>query len=120
MCRALKDLEIPQPSTISEAGTLRSERCSIDVLKIDRSLLVNSESGQRSKIIFEGIIEMSNRLDVSVIVEGVETIRQETMLRSYGSHLVIQGCLFEAGYPRSLQRNSMPALLPVEEEPKTV
>lgn len=125
MCRALKDLGFR--ITIDDFGSGYSslgalQHLPIDVLKIDRSLLVNSESGQRSKIIFEGIIEMSNRLDVSVIVEGVETIRQETMLRSYGSHLVIQGYLYSRPVTRAASEAQLDAgaLLPVEEEPKTV
>lgn len=104
MCRRLKELGFQIAiddfgSGYSSLGAL--QHLPIDVLKIDRSLLVNSENGQRSKIIFEGIIEMSNRLDVSVIVEGVETSRQESMLEAYGANLIIQGYLYSKPVARA-------------------
>lgn len=54
----------------------------IDVLKIDRSFIVDMENNDKSKYIVENIIELSHKLDISVVAEGVEEEKQVNYLRS--------------------------------------
>lgn len=54
----------------------------IDVLKIDRSFIVDMENNEKSKYIVENIIELSHKLDILVVAEGVEEEKQVNYLRS--------------------------------------
>lgn len=54
----------------------------IDVLKIDRSFVVDMGINEKSKYIVENIIELSHKLDISVVAEGVEEEEQVNYLRS--------------------------------------
>lgn len=60
----------------------------VDVLKIDmRFLEINEEAEEQKGIgILESIINMARLMGIPVIVEGVETFRQENLLRSMGCH----------------------------------
>ena len=62
-----------------------------DVLKIDMSLLHETENKQRSRIILASIINMADSLGMDVVTEGVET---ETQLRS----LLEMGCHHFQGF----------------------
>ena len=53
-----------------------------DTLKLDQSLIQTLVSQQRSRIILRNIIQMCRDLDIEMIAEGVETSRQEEILRS--------------------------------------
>ena len=63
----------------------------LDELKIDRSFVNDISSNKNDVIIIEMIIEISKKLGMEVIAEGVETIEQETFLRE-------AGCLLYQGY----------------------
>ncbi len=53
-----------------------------DVLKIDKEFIKETENSVRSENILATVIDMSNRLDMNVITEGVETKEQlERMVR---------------------------------------
>lgn len=67
-----------------------------DSVKIDRSLLVAADNG--NKTILESAISLVKRLGVSVVVEGVETIEQLTLIRELGADSV-QGFLFSKPVP---------------------
>lgn len=45
----------------------------IDVLKIDRGFLKETTNSKKQQAIFEAIAQMANKLDIEVVVEGVET-----------------------------------------------
>ena len=51
----------------------------IDVVKIDRDILIRAES-DRGKSLFTGIIALAHSLNVSVICEGVENVEQNTFV----------------------------------------
>lgn len=55
-----------------------------DVVKIDKSILWNSERANRGKVILENSIHMIHGLGCKVLVEGVETDSQIKMLQKYG------------------------------------
>lgn len=61
-----------------------------DTVKIDRSLLLAASSG--NKTILESAITLIKRLNISVVVEGVETTKQLNLIRLLGADSV-QGFL---------------------------
>lgn len=69
-----------------------------DVLKIDREFLRETEGVTRSRDILEGIISLSNRMNMTVITEGVETREQVDMLTNMGCN-VFQGYYFSKPIP---------------------
>ncbi len=64
-----------------------------DVLKIDRSFTQRLPHDARTAAITQGIIELSHRLGMEVVAEGVETQEQCEALLSYGC-VQMQGFLF--------------------------
>lgn len=69
-----------------------------DVLKIDREFLRETENAVRSRDILEEIIRLSNRMNMTVITEGVETKEQVEMLTDMGCR-VFQGYYFSRPIP---------------------
>lgn len=63
----------------------------IDILKIDRGFLKDSESNIRQKIIFGSAVEMAQKLQIEVVVEGVETIDNVNMMKEFH-------CSYAQGY----------------------
>ena len=57
----------------------------IDVIKIDRSYISGADRNERDEAIASGIVALAQRLDATVIAEGVETREQLHMLREWGS-----------------------------------
>jgi EAL domain-containing protein (putative c-di-GMP-specific phosphodiesterase class I) len=64
-----------------------------DVLKIDRSFVKTLPQDQRTANITQGVIDISRRLGMEVVAEGVETEGQRQALLSYGCYQM-QGFLF--------------------------
>ncbi len=62
-----------------------------DVIKIDRSFVELLPDDEKSKILIESIINIANRLGMSVVAEGVETEEQ-------GRALMELGCDTAQGY----------------------
>lgn len=58
----------------------------IDELKLDRAFLMELSHGdsKRQKIIMEQIVEMAKRLNISTVVEGVETAENEELISELG------------------------------------
>lgn len=54
----------------------------IDILKIDRSFVIDLMSNVKSRCIVENIIHLSHQLGIKVIAEGVEDIEQVIYLKS--------------------------------------
>ncbi|MGK0272674.1 MAG: diguanylate cyclase (GGDEF)-like protein [Cocleimonas sp.] len=67
-----------------------------DSVKIDRSLLIEADNG--NKTILDSAISLVKRLGVSVVVEGVETIEQLALVKELGADSV-QGFLFSKPIP---------------------
>lgn len=71
----------------------------VDIIKLDRSFLLNIESQNvADKIIVEAIIRMVKELNMQVVAEGVETPGQANYLKSINCHLA-QGFLFDMPLP---------------------
>ena len=67
------------------------QRLPMDVMKIDRSLLVTAGDSERAQCILENVIRMGNSLHMQVICEGIETEAQEQQLLAHG-------CLYGQGF----------------------
>ena len=64
----------------------------VDVIKIDmRFLEINEEDEQKGIGILESIVNMARLMGLPIIVEGVETLQQENILRNIG-------CRYTQGY----------------------
>lgn len=65
----------------------------IDELKLDRVFLaeITDEEDDKQKIIMEQVVDLTKRLNISTVVEGVETKENEALIRSFG-------CDFGQGY----------------------
>lgn len=59
----------------------------VDLLKIDRSFVRDLETDNDDRMMVEAIIAMAHKLDIMVIAEGVETLDQLNMLRSFNCDL---------------------------------
>ena len=70
----------------------------MDIMKIDRSMLLSAETSERSLTILKQVIQMGRSLNMQVLVEGIETDAQERLLKAAGCH-VGQGYLFAHPVP---------------------
>lgn len=70
----------------------------VDVLKIDKDFLDETEESERSSIIVEQVVEMARKINVDTICEGVETQKQAEFLRQIGCNMV-QGYLYSKPIP---------------------
>lgn len=58
----------------------------LDILKIDRSFVTDIRSGSEDAAIVEVIIATAEKLNLSVIAEGVETVEERDVLCKLGCH----------------------------------
>jgi EAL domain-containing protein (putative c-di-GMP-specific phosphodiesterase class I) len=56
----------------------------LDTLKIDRGLIVDIASRERSRIVVKATIRLARELGLKLVVEGVETAEQRAMLSDWG------------------------------------
>ncbi|MCC0644186.1 MULTISPECIES: GGDEF domain-containing protein [unclassified Clostridioides] len=75
----------------SSLGILKDFK--VEIIKLDRSFFVNKNDIERGKIVVESVIELSRRLGMKVIAEGIEEVEQVHFLRSIGCDYV-QGYVF--------------------------
>ncbi len=69
------------------------KRLPVDVVKIDRSFVIDLTTDNDSQAIVQAIIAMGHTLHKEIIAEGVETIEQREILRAQGCDQ-IQGYLY--------------------------
>ena len=60
----------------------------IDVLKLDRSLIMNIEHSSKSEALLRNILSLAKDLGLETIAEGVETAAQAEICRQYGCDLI--------------------------------
>ena len=70
----------------------------IDLLKIDRSLVIDIESSKIARSIAKAIVDMSKAMELTVLAEGVETEAQRDILGELGCDMV-QGFLYSRPQP---------------------
>lgn len=83
----------------------------VDIIKIDKSFLDETESSETSKIIIRKTVELTQELDKHVVCEGVETEAQADYLRNIACDMA-QGYL----YAKPMPMNEFEALLDRETE----
>lgn len=69
----------------------------VDVVKIDNSIL-NSADDERGRLLFEGLVDISHKLRLKVICEGVETENQNDFVSAAGCDY-IQGFYYYRPMP---------------------
>lgn len=84
------------PFYIDDFGTGYSSlsylhRFNISGLKIDRSFVQNTPHSPSTQTLVRAIVAMAHALEIAVVVEGVETVEQMTLLRA-------MGCEYGQGY----------------------
>jgi diguanylate cyclase (GGDEF)-like protein len=72
-----------------------------NVLKLDRTFIVDVVDNPQAAIIATAIIEMANALGKTVVAEGVETMQQAQFLRRYNCARA-QGFVFSAALPAEM------------------
>lgn len=75
----------------SSLGILKEFK--VEIIKLDRSFFVSKNNIERGKVVVESIIELSRRLGMKVIAEGIEEAEQVHFLKSIGCDY-IQGYVF--------------------------
>jgi predicted signal transduction protein with EAL and GGDEF domain len=68
-------------------------RFALDILKIDRSFVIEMLNNSESQEIIKTILSLGRNLSMKVVAEGVETSEQMTLLKSLGCEFA-QGYLF--------------------------
>jgi diguanylate cyclase (GGDEF)-like protein/PAS domain S-box-containing protein len=76
----------------------------LDRIKIDRSFTIGLGIHERASILVESVALMSGRLEMSVLVEGVETEAQFRFIEGLGTISEAQGFLFSPAVPESEAR----------------
>jgi len=61
-------------------------RLPVDVLKIDRSMVMSLGKGQQVETICGAMIDLGCKLGLEIVAEGVETVDQMLFLRNAGAH----------------------------------
>ncbi|WP_244279452.1 sensor domain-containing protein [Leptospira brenneri] len=74
------------------------KKINADVLKIDRSFVIDLELNEDDRAICKAIINMAHSLGMEVIAEGVENSVQRDLLHDLGCHM-IQGYLYSKPLP---------------------
>ena len=71
----------------------RLGRLPVDILKVDRSLVIALTEDARSAALVKAVLAMARAMGLAVVVEGVETELQAGVLRAYGCRR-LQGYLY--------------------------
>lgn len=70
----------------------------IDILKIDRGFLQETAKSSRQEAVFASIAQMAERLEMEVVVEGVETQENIRLMREHGCSIA-QGFYYAKPLP---------------------
>ena len=97
-------------------------RFPVGILKIDRSFVDGLGHDPEDEVIVETVIRMARSLGIEVVAEGVETLKQEEILRRLGCHY-LQGYRYgrpaDAAISTALYSASLAGLLGVGLQPTT-
>ncbi|WLS07984.1 EAL domain-containing protein [Shinella sumterensis] len=75
-------------------------RLPVQEIKIDRSFVQDIVESRRNRVLLKSIFDMAHVLEFAVVAEGVETLEQLGLLRSFGC-TAFQGYYFGRPVPRS-------------------
>ena len=74
------------------------QRFPVDTLKIDKSLIDGLPKDPHAHTIVSAVVGLAIALEMQVVIEGVEDLAQEIVLRAMGCRRV-QGWLYARGEP---------------------
>jgi len=83
----------------------------LNTLKVDRAFVCQIGVDKRGEAVVRTIVMLAKNLELRVVAEGVETVEQETFLRSLGCDEA-QGYLFYRPMPASELRQALQTTLP--------
>ena len=72
------------------------KRFPVDTLKVDKSLIDDLPGDHQAHAIMSAVVALAKAMDLKVVVEGVEQLAQEAVLRQIGCNCV-QGWLYARG-----------------------
>ena len=78
----------------------------IDKLKLDRSFVGELETSAQARAVVTSIVDLGHALDMTVTIEGVETVKQHAQLQDLGCDLA-QGYLFAKPMPAEAFERSL-------------
>ncbi|MFM2478004.1 EAL domain-containing protein [Celerinatantimonas sp. MCCC 1A17872] len=81
----------------------------LDIIKLDRSIVSGVTDNERQSAIVEMILLLAQRIDMQVIVEGIETQQEYQYLRKLGANWG-QGYLFSKPLPQDEIVHKIPAI----------
>lgn len=87
----------------------------VDVVKIDQSFVHEIPDSHEDVLIAQAIIAMAQSLHLSLVVEGIENVRQLNFFRQQGCNIV-QGFLFS----KPVAADEIPGMLAAQSAPGTV
>ncbi|GAA0318252.1 hypothetical protein GCM10009528_40010 [Kineococcus aurantiacus] len=90
-------------------------RLPVHVLKVDRSLTQSLTEDVNGQSVVTAVVDLANRLGLTVVVEGVETGEQAEVCRFIGAPLG-QGWLYSAAVPAALLGEELRRVHPVPQE----
>ncbi len=93
----------------SSLGYLREFQ--VNYLKIDQSFVAMIGSDALSRHLLENIVDLSTRLELNIVAEGVETLEQRDYLRDRGVHY-LQGYLFARPMPLEMLLETLALKVP--------
>lgn len=91
--QAIRNLGVALSMDDFGTGYSSLSRLPLTEIKIDRSFIMNLEHDANAQAVTTAVIGIGGRLDMTVVTEGVETIRQLDLLCQLGCD-VVQGYLF--------------------------
>lgn len=71
----------------------------VDVIKLDKRFFTQRLDSDREKIVISSIEDMAQKLEITVVAEGVETTAQADFLKKIGYDIVVQGFLYAHPMP---------------------
>lgn len=78
-------------------------RLPVDVLKIDRTFVAELATSEKARAVVEAICRLADRLGMSTVIEGIETVEQANIARQVGVERM-QGFLFGRPVPAAALR----------------
>ena len=83
----------------------------VDYLKVDRSFVKDIHKNKRNYLLFKSIISTAEALELDIVAEGVETIEEDRVLKSFGD-ITVQGYLYskpleESSFLQMLSNNAV-------------
>lgn len=92
------------------AGLALLARLQTDIIKLDMELIRDIDTSMPRRMIVEGLISMFNRLGITVVAEGIETLGEYHTLRALGVRYM-QGYLLARPGFKTLPAHVLPAPL---------